>query len=184
MTIHLYSIAFYRCITFNVLHMKAIGIIQIIGGLWGVILCAMQVLRVFLESKEYANLTPIFIFLLLSLLALWAGILLLDSLHRKRGIYLSLIIHLLQIPVLRTSFITYFFAMGPSFKITYHESGSYMFNIFTVNFLAMLSPEVSSNLYSINLIALFIFCFLLYSLLRLTKAEQGTGDNAITSSDN
>ncbi len=149
----------------NLLLLRFIAVIEILGGVWGLLIMLYRMTHV-LDNLKFV------LFLLFYLipfaLSILAGILLLKN--KMAGLNLSLVVQLLQIPYFTLSGLYYSFMSGLllGVRISFLEGmTNYNFNLLLGGYCQIQTGlPVEITLFGINIFALLVFVFLFFYKLK------------------
>lgn len=149
----------------NLLLLRFIAVIEILGGVWGLLIMLYRMTHV-LDNLKFV------LFLLFYLipfaLSILAGILLLKN--KMAGLNLSLVVQLLQIPYFTLSGLYYSFMSGLllGIRISFLEGmTNYNFNLLLGGYCQIQTGlPVEITLFGINIFALLVFVFLFFYKLK------------------
>jgi len=145
--------------------LRFIAVIEILGGVWGLLIMLYRMTHV-LDNLKFV------LFLLFYLipfaLSILAGILLLKN--KMAGLNLSLVVQLLQIPYFTLSGLYYSFMSGLllGIRISFLEGmTNYNFNLLLGGYCQIQTGlPVEITLFGINIFALLVFVFLFFYKLK------------------
>ena len=149
--------------------LKIIALIQLAGGVLGAIMVAL--LGPKLASQAHVPLASILPWLVPPfVLSLTAGALLWRG--GTLGEVLSVINLALQVPVIGTSFISYFFNSGLAVRVWLSSEGPGGFVFFGSQFHINFAPRTTGVLIGVNLVALVLLALLIYAMPEDTASDE------------
>src|SRR5262245_54785823 len=148
--------------------LKIIALIQIAGGVLGAIMAALVGPKLAAQAHVplasiLPCLVPPFVLSLAAGVLLWRGATL--------GEVLSLINLALQVPVIGTSLISYFFNSGLAFRVWLSSEGPGWFLFLGSQFHINFAPRTSGVLIGVNVVALVLLALLIYAMPEDTSSD-------------